>query len=185
MINEQDAVRRCQSGDREAFRPIVEYYGDVLMGTLYLMTHDRPVSEELVQETFVRAWKGIATFRLGEPVKPWLVRIAVNQALNAKARHQLSVEPLSEADQGSTDPAFGYVNDKDEVRRALSQLSNDHQRVVALRYFTDLSTREVASERKIVGFDVTELSPGEGPEAGAFTAAKLVQRVIGYSVPAA
>ena len=145
MINEQDAVRRCQSGDREAFRPIVEYYGDVLMGTLYLMTHDRPVSEELVQETFVRAWKGIATFRLGEPLKPWLVRIAVNQALNAKARHQLSVEPLSEADQGSTDPAFGYVNDKDEVRRALSQLSDDHQRVVALRYFTDLSTREVAN----------------------------------------
>ena len=61
MINEQDAVRRCQSGDREAFRPIVEYYGDVLMGTLYLMTHDRPVSEELVQETFVRAWKGTAS----------------------------------------------------------------------------------------------------------------------------
>ena len=77
------------------------------------------------------------------------------------------------------------MNDKDEVRRALSQLSDDHQRVVALRYFTDLSTREVASERKIVGFDVTELSPGEGPEAGAFTAAKLVQKVIGYSVPAA
>ena len=45
--------------------------------------------------------------------------------------------------------------------------------------------RAVARERKIVGFDVTELSPGEGPEAGAFTAAKLVQKVIGYSVPAA
>ena len=45
--------------------------------------------------------------------------------------------------------------------------------------------RAVARERKIVGFDVTELSPGEGPEAGAFTAAKLVQKLIGYSVPAA
>ena len=45
--------------------------------------------------------------------------------------------------------------------------------------------RAVARERKIVGFDVTELSPGEGPEAGAFTAAKLVQKVIWYSVPAA
>lgn len=42
----------------------------------------------------------------------------------------------------------------------------------------------VAAERKIVGFDVVELSPGEGPEAGAFTAAKLVQKVIGYAVPA-
>ena len=45
--------------------------------------------------------------------------------------------------------------------------------------------RAVARERKIVGFDVTELSPGEGPEAGAFTAAKLVQKLIGYAVPAA
>ena len=43
--------------------------------------------------------------------------------------------------------------------------------------------RAVASERRIVGFDVVELSPGEGPEAGAFTAAKLVQKVIGYAVP--
>ena len=41
--------------------------------------------------------------------------------------------------------------------------------------------RAVADERKIVGFDVVELSPGEGPEAGAYTAARLVQKVIGYA----
>ena len=98
MIDEQDVVRRCQMGDREAFRPIVERYGNVLMGTIYLMTRDRAVSEELVQETFVRAWTGIGTFRLGQPVRPWLVRIAVNQALNARARRQVPVEPLSEAE---------------------------------------------------------------------------------------
>ena len=43
----------------------------------------------------------------------------------------------------------------------------------------------VAAERRIVGFDVTELSPGEGPEAGAFTAARLVQKLIGYAVSGA
>ena len=146
MIDEQDAVRRCQMGDREAFRPIVERYGNVLMGTIYLMTRDRAVSEELVQETFVRAWKGIATFRLGQPLKPWLVRIAVNQALNAKSRRELPVEPLSRADDGgSTDPGFSRADDRDEVRRALGQLSADHRRVVVLRYFVDLSTREVAN----------------------------------------
>ena len=146
VIDEQDAVRRCQMGDREAFRPIVERYGRVLMGTLYLMTRDREVSEELVQETFVRAWSGIGTFRLGQPIKPWLVRIAVNQALNARARRQVPVEPLSEADGGgSADPGFGRAEDLDEVQRALSQLSADHRRVVVLRYFVDLSTREVAN----------------------------------------
>ena len=146
LIDEQDAVRRCQMGDREAFRPIVERYGDVLMGTVYLMTRDRAVSEELVQETFVRAWNGIGGFRLGQPLKPWLVRIAVNQALNTKARRQVPVEPLSEANAGgSTDPGFSRADDRDEVRRALSQLSADYRRVVVLRYFADLSTKEVAN----------------------------------------
>ena len=143
LIDEQDAVRRCQMGDHEAFRPIVERYGNVLMGAIYLMTHDRAVSEELVQETFVRAWKGIGTFRLGQPVKPWLIRIAVNQALNAKARGQTPVEPLSEAEHGgSADPGFARADDRDEVRRALSRLSADHRRIVVLRYFPVRSFRQ-------------------------------------------
>ena len=41
--------------------------------------------------------------------------------------------------------------------------------------------RAVAAERKVVGFDVVELSPNEGPEACAFTAAKLVYKLIGYT----
>ncbi|MDE2860031.1 MAG: RNA polymerase sigma factor [Chloroflexota bacterium] len=145
MIDEQDAIRRCQIGDRESFRPIVERYGSVLMGTIYLMVRDRAISEELVQETFVRAWNGIATFRLGRPLKPWLVRIAVNQALNANARRQTPVEPLSAANEGgAADPGFGQSDEQHEVRQALSRLSADHRRVVVLRYFADLSTREAA-----------------------------------------
>ena len=146
MIDEQDAVRRCQMGDLEAFRPIVERYGNVLMGTIYLMVGDRAVSEELVQETFVRAWRGIATFRLGQPLKPWLVRVAVNQALNARARRQAPVEPLSEAHEGGgTDLGLGQSDDHSEVRQALSRLSADHRRVVVLRYFGELSTKEAAN----------------------------------------
>ncbi len=144
-IDEQDAIRRCQLGDREAFRPIVERYGNVLMGTIYLMMGDRAVSEELVQETFVRAWKGIKTFRLGQPLKPWLVRVAVNQALNARARRQAPVEPLSEANVAGMDAGFGQSDDRNEVRQALSQLSADHRRVVVLRYFGELSTKEAAN----------------------------------------
>lgn len=144
VIDEQDAIRRCQMGDREAFRPIVERYGNVLMGTIYLMIGDRAVSEELVQETFVRAWKGIKTFRLGQPLKPWLVRVAVNQALNARARRQAPVEPLSEANAAGMDAGFGQSDDRSEIRQALSQLSDDHRRVVVLRYFGELSTKEAA-----------------------------------------
>ncbi len=148
MIDEQDAVRRCQRGDREAFRPLVERYGNVLMGTLYLMTHDRTVSEELVQETFLRAWKSIGRFRLGAPVKPWLVRIAVNLALDAKSR-SLTIEPLEETEQGGPDPELGRADDKDAIRRALGQLADDHRRVVVLRYFAELSTGEAADVLRV------------------------------------
>ena len=133
-------------GDREAFSPIVEGYGNVVMGTIYLMMRDRAVSEKPEQETFVRAWKGIATFRLGQPLKPWLVRVAVNQALNAKARRLVQVEPLSEANEGGgADPWFGRPDSRNEVQRALSQVSADHRRVVVPRYFAEISTREVAN----------------------------------------
>ena len=57
-MNDEEAVRRCQGGDREAFRHLVERYKDVLYGTACLMTGNASVAEEHVQESFLLAWEG-------------------------------------------------------------------------------------------------------------------------------
>ena len=150
-MTDNEVITLCQNGDREAFRQLVERYRDVLFGTAVLMTGNRAVAEEQVQEALFSAWRGIRGFRLGSPFKPWLLRILVNAVLAQQRRRTLSTVnldgsmPDESADSGY-DPAstVDALESRLELRRAISGLSTDHRQVVALRYFADLTVPEVA-----------------------------------------
>ena len=149
-MTDQEAILRCQDGDREAFRHLVDQYKDVLFGTAVLMTGNRAVAEEQVQEALLSAWRGIKGFRLGSPVKPWLVRILVNAVLSQQRRRVLPTvnldDGLDSPDPGMTDPAatLDALEDRLVLRRAIANLGPDHRQVVALRYFAGLTVPEVA-----------------------------------------
>ena len=87
-MTESEAVQRCQRGDPDAFRYLVERHQGVVFGAAYNMTGNRALAEELAQEAFLSAWKGMRGFRRGSPFKPWLMRILVN-AVMAHRRKQL------------------------------------------------------------------------------------------------
>ena len=150
-MTDQEAILRCQDGDREAFRHLVDQYKDVLFGTAVLMTGNRAVAEEQVQEALLSAWRGIRGFRRGSPVKPWLVRILVNAVLSHRRRRVLPTVQLDGSgpdtpDSGIPDPAatLDALEDRLALRRAIANLSADHRQVVALRYFAGLTVPEVA-----------------------------------------
>ncbi len=150
-MTDNEVITRCQDGDREAFRQLVERYRDVLFGTAVLMTGNRAVAEEQVQEALLSAWRGIGGFRLGSPFKPWLLRILVNAVLAQHRRRTLSTVNLdSSMPDESADSGFDPESTLDalesrlELRRAIAGLSADHRQVVALRYFADLTVPEVA-----------------------------------------
>ena len=147
-MNDEEAVLRCQTGDQEAFRHLVEGYQDVLYGTAYLMTGNTALSEEHVQEAFLSAWRGIKGFRTGYPVKPWLVRILVNTVTAQRRRRSLPSDPLevAEARSGDGDPvALAESREsRRRVRQAISALSDEHNTVVTLRFFAGLTVPQVA-----------------------------------------
>ncbi len=147
-MNDAEAVLRCQDGDHEAFRHLVEQYQHVLYGTAYLMTGNASVAEEYVQDAFLAAWRGMNTFRIGRPMKPWLVRILVNTIVSQRRRGAITTTPLeSEGDGSEPEDAFQMaecVENRHEVRRALAGLSEERRRVVMLRYFAGLSVSELA-----------------------------------------
>ncbi|NQW22948.1 MAG: RNA polymerase sigma factor [SAR202 cluster bacterium] len=147
-MNDEEAVLRCQDGNREAFRHLVESYEDVLYGTAYLMTGNTALSEEHVQEAFLSAWRGIRGFRTGYPVKPWLVRILVNTVTAQRRRRSVPIDPLdvAEAQSGAGDPAdlAESIEARVRVRQAISALSDEHNTVVTLRYFAGLTVPQVA-----------------------------------------
>ncbi len=147
-MTDDEAVLRCQDGDRDAFRHLVEQYKNRLFGTAYLMTGNAAQAEEHVQEAFLLAWRGIRTFERGRPLKPWLMRILVNAVLTQQRKRRLATVPLEEsapleapADQYD---AIEAGEDRQAVRDALAQLSPEHRQVVVLRYFADLTVGEVA-----------------------------------------
>lgn len=147
-MNEEEALRRCQQGDREAFRTIVERYQDVLYGTAFLMTGDPARAEDLVQEAFVAAWRGLGRFDPRRPLKPWLVRILVNKTLTAQRRRSLPVVPLDEASthtSGSGPDEAAIQHERHQaLRQALASLPAEHRQALLLRYFTGLTVPEVA-----------------------------------------
>ncbi len=143
--DEREAVLRCQAGEPEAFRYLVERYGDTLHGTAYLMTRDRTAADDAVQDAFIDAWRGMRGFRPGRPVRPWLVRILVNRVLAVQRRRSLPSVPIGDANEpGAADPEIAGVDARDAVRRGLDTLTAEQRRVVVLRYFAELSVPEIA-----------------------------------------
>lgn len=77
-LNEADLVRLAQQGDRYAFEPIVVRNKDRVFGMIHRSTRDFHLSEELSQEVFVRAYRGILHFRFDCSISSWLIRITLN-----------------------------------------------------------------------------------------------------------
>ena len=146
---DDELVRRCQRGDREAFRSLVERYADAVFGTALLMTRDRLLAEDLAQEAFISAWRGIRGFRLGSPMKPWLLRIVVNRVLSHRRRRVLQLVPLPWAERAHTnspspEATVERLSEYADVRSALAQLPDEHRRVLVLRYYAELSVPGIA-----------------------------------------
>jgi RNA polymerase sigma factor (sigma-70 family) len=117
--------------------------------TACLILGNRFDAEEAVQEAFLRAWRFRASIPTGSDVRPWLYRVVVN-ACNSKLRHEI---PLRDHRSTATDlsavpsasDAPGHVAESQDLMRAIGDLPTHLRIVVVLRYYADLSEREIAT----------------------------------------
>lgn len=153
-------VERVQSGDMSAFNALVGKYRGRLYGVLYNMTANREDAADLVQETFVKAFRHIGSFRAGSKFYTWLYRIGVNVALThlrrTRFRRFFSFERLGE--DASDDEALSALSPSEDpsermalggelqekLNEALQKLSNKHRTVVVLFEIEGLSHAEIA-----------------------------------------
>src|SRR5262245_19325479 len=99
---EADAIRRCQQGDIAGLGPLVACYQNPGVRLAYLLTGDHELADDIVQDSFLLAYRGIQRFRLGEPFAPWFYRIVTNTARQqrryARHRREVSLSALSPED---------------------------------------------------------------------------------------
>lgn len=109
------------------------------------MTRDRPLAQDVVQETLISAWKSFGTFDSDRPLKPWLMRILVNHIRMYKRRKRPETSAWSQSiDAAASSTDMDLVESRDTLRRALASLTEDQREVVVLRYFTGFTVPEIA-----------------------------------------
>jgi RNA polymerase sigma-70 factor, ECF subfamily len=151
--DESKLVRDAQAGDGRAFAEIVRRYQRAMYRLAYGFVRSPADADDVAQETFVRAYRALGRFRVGEPLYPWLARIASNTALSQlrsrRRRPETPLEPLLEAGQqwgADDDPADHAASEEQarHLREAMAELKPEHQAVLVLRVVEDLSYEEIA-----------------------------------------
>ncbi|HEX4203711.1 MAG TPA: sigma factor, partial [Ktedonobacteraceae bacterium] len=79
-------LERALQGSQEAFAEIVDQYNTLMLRTASMIVADRDIAEDVVQDSFIQAWHHLADLRQAGALRPWLMRIVVNQCISFKRR---------------------------------------------------------------------------------------------------
>ncbi len=144
---EKQLVQKCQKGDSESFRQIYRRYHRRVRSTLYQLCGDRFL-DDLVQEVFLRVWKGLPKLREASYFSTWLYRITWNVATDQRkkfAKSQRERENYEEKEEFSSENQdLMEIHYQDLVKRGLKNLSLEHRAVLVLHDLEDIPQKEVA-----------------------------------------
>ena len=154
VIEDQSALERIRNGEDEAFEEIVVRYQKRVFGILCRYERDHQKVEDLVQETFLKVWRGLSRYHAKSPFEHWISRIASNVARDHLRRIQRRIRETSFEDMG--DSALDWLSASNtnkelkvnEARQlldyAMQALTELNQKIVILREIRGLSLKEVS-----------------------------------------
>lgn len=156
MADDENAlVNRAAQGDSEAFSRLFESYYDMMHAFIFRLCLDAGETNDLAQETFIKAARALPFYRRESSFKNWLYRIAVNVVRDwqrVRARRSTLVDALMD-DQHTREQSRSA--DVSHVRDALLKLSDDLRQSVVLVYFEGMNHAEAG---RIIGCAETTVS---------------------------
>ena len=152
--NDEDLplVQKAQAGDQDAFDALVKKYQTMMTGLLYRFAPNRADLEDMVQDTFVRAWRALPRWYPDKPFLHWLKRIASNVGLEFCRKQNCSpfgrlahpeehpFENLA-ADGAEEQPGRGAV---EEAQFLLAQVPAEDRALLTMLYLNEMPLSEIA-----------------------------------------
>ena len=151
-MNDGDAIDNMKSGEINGLEVLVNRYQIKAIRAAFLITHDKSLAEDIVQETFIRLYQRIRHFDQSRPFEPYLMRSVVNAALNAIRRNgksiSLDADPILLetllVQAASVESQVEFTQLSHEILQALSKLSPRQRAVIVQRYYLEMSEQEMA-----------------------------------------
>lgn len=146
-MDDVEAIKRCQQGDREAFRHLVERYQKRALAHALAILFNRDDAEDAVQEAFVDAFKAMAAFDTSRTFYQWFYVLLRNRCYKMTARHR----PTESLDEAVLLVSPRGVSDETRfaLEKALYSLTREEREIVCLKYFNGLSYDELATHLQI------------------------------------
>lgn len=152
MNHEYKAIQQMKRGDISGLAHMVEKYQDRAFRVAVLIVRDTTLAEDVVQTTFINAYRKIQQFDSSKAFEPWFLKSIVNTALQILRKNQRInyIEDEEEGfielvDESSIAPqqAVEAKEQREMIRKALEQLSPEQRAVIVMRYYLDMSEAEM------------------------------------------
>jgi len=155
-MDEKQAIHRLKQGDIHGLELLVNQFQLKAVRVAYLITRDLGLAEEIVQESFVKAYHSIRTFEENRPFEPWFLRNVVNASVKMMQRSARQVEMGEDADETlfaelissveSVEEQVESIEIQNRIWDAMQKLSPRQRAVIVQRYYLEMSEKEMAAE---------------------------------------
>jgi RNA polymerase sigma-70 factor (ECF subfamily) len=149
--SDAELVARIKTDDLDAFEALFDRHRTLIFRTAYGLTGDPHAAEEVLQDTFARAWRHRSTLRADLSPVPWLHRVALNLCYSRLDRRRIAAEPIGETTADTVRDEGVQPAERAEqqelrliVRDGIARLAPKHRSVVVLYYLHGLSLQETA-----------------------------------------
>ena len=146
MVAEKLLIKNLKRGREEAYRQLIEEYGNKLLRTCYLILNDREEAEDVVQETFIKVFNKIDTFKEKSGLYTWIYAIALNLSRDRMRTKQDMLELKDEWIGIDDVESHVEINiDREQLRKEIFGMNSLYREVLVLFYFEELSIKEISN----------------------------------------
>lgn len=142
----QQCVKAVQAGDKSAFRTIIVTYEQKVFATVFRMTGNQSLAEDLMQDIFIKAYNNISKYEPSGSFNAWLYRLAMHHCLDylKKKRPEVAQDETFVADHTYPEQQLLHKEKEQHLHELLNELEDTERLVLLLRYVNELRYDEIA-----------------------------------------
>jgi RNA polymerase sigma-70 factor (ECF subfamily) len=152
MDEDKELVIKAKQGDKNSFEKLILKYTKGLYGFVFNMLGQEQAAQDVVQETFFKAFSNLHSFNLSKVFSTWIYTIAKNSTLNyIKANKKYNFIDAEDCASDSNNPEAVFINNEasKSLVKAIDRLSENHRTLIYLKYINKLSYEEISKTLNI------------------------------------
>ncbi len=142
----KDLVEKCKSGDRKSQYQLYELYIDAMYNVSFRLLGKKEDAEDIVQDSFVDAFKKLKTFRYESTFGSWLKRIVINKSINHLKLKKIPISPIGQYEYKITEEKSEPLQtfDINKIKNGIKMLPQGYQQIINLYLIEGYDHKEIS-----------------------------------------